>query len=116
MGARLKPMYRGGGALIPLADNNTIGRSDMSSLVLPFDAISRHHALLTKKNGRFVVIDQNSTNGTFVNGHKINTQVLNNGDQVAFGGYSFEFLEQPGPDAIFDESAADDACFDIAYV
>ena len=48
-----------------------IGRDPTCDLVLPYQNISRVHARLIRRNGRFYIENNNSTNGVFVNGVRI---------------------------------------------
>eukprot|EP00906_Rhabdomonas_costata_P020445 RCo029761 len=48
--------------------------------------VSRLHAKICRRDGEFFIADNNSTNGTFVNGLKIRESLLRDGDQVVFGG------------------------------
>lgn len=65
----------------------TVGRSSDNVIVLSKDKeISRHHAILVQESGRFVVQDQNSLNGTFVNDQQITSpHYLNEGDDILVG-------------------------------
>lgn len=58
--------------------------------------ISRVHAVITTRNGRYYVMDQNSTNGTFINGRIIKagqeTEILP-GDCLMFANEEFIFNE-----------------------
>lgn len=58
--------------------------------------ISRVHAVITMRNGRYYVMDQNSTNGTFINGRKIKagqeTEILP-GDCLMLANEEFIFNE-----------------------
>lgn len=58
------------------------------------NSISRVHAHIISKGGAFYIVDQNSTNFTFVNGNKIspNQEVrLNSGDKIKISDEEFEF-------------------------
>ncbi|RKR75807.1 FHA domain-containing protein FhaB/FipA [Frondihabitans australicus] len=60
------------GLEMPLGDGPlTIGRSNESNLVIRDDYTSTHHARLMLWNGRWVIQDLDSTNGTFVNGERV---------------------------------------------
>ena len=49
--------------------------------------ISRRHAELRPENGRWVLVDLNSVNGTFLNGQRVTQPVpLKHGDQIRMGG------------------------------
>ena len=43
-----------------------IGRLEENDLCLPKNNVSKHHARLSFKDDRFVLLDQKSTNGTYV--------------------------------------------------
>lgn len=66
----------------------TIGRSDTCSV--RFDPMveriaSKQHAFIEAKADGFYLTDNKSTNGTLLNGQKIETAKLNSGDQIQFG-------------------------------
>lgn len=70
----------------------TIGRKAENSIALNLDTtVSRHHAHLVEENGRFVLYDDGSANGTFVNDIQITRQVLIPGDIVQFGASKFRY-------------------------
>ena len=75
----------------------TIGRHPSCQLRFPAEitGISRKHADIVREGNQFKVTDH-STNGTFVNGKKIQEVVLKNGDVLAFseGGPKVSFLTQ----------------------
>jgi len=61
----------------------TIGRDASNNIVLNDNMVSRNHAqLIVLGEGRVQIKDLGSTNGTFVNGNKINELYLNPGDIV----------------------------------
>jgi FHA domain/Protein of unknown function (DUF3662) len=62
-----------------------IGRSRESDIFLVDPSVSRNHALLDVREGNLVVRDAGSTNGTFVNGERVQLRTLRPGDRVAFG-------------------------------
>jgi serine/threonine-protein kinase len=67
-------------------DTFLIGRSDTAHLFLPDDRFfSRHHCILEINPPRAFLRDLGSTNGTFVNGVKVQEAYLRNGDQVQGG-------------------------------
>jgi hypothetical protein len=69
----------------------TIGRHPDSNLVLADPNVSRNHAEIRPKGDRFEVIDLGSTNGTRVNGVRIDAQVLQDGDELSFGNTRMHF-------------------------
>lgn len=77
----------------------TLGRSEDSFIVLDDTWASRDHAILQFMDSKFYVIDLGSTNGTFVNGKRVNIPVeLKNGDQVTFGTTETNIYFQQYPD------------------
>jgi len=76
-----------------VAANTTVGRETTSDIVLSADTtISRTHARLINEGGNYVVYDNGSSNGTFVNGMRLSSPVaLAPGDIVQFGGSKFRF-------------------------
>lgn len=68
---------------LPGVERRTIGKSSDNNIILNHDDVSRRHAIIYKEaNGNVVIEDLNSTNGTYVNGIKITSQVLHAGDKV----------------------------------
>ena len=66
----------------------TIGRLAGNDIVLSKGSVSKGHARIVSKDGKFVVVDLRSTNGTFVNGKKISTpQVVRPSDEIHIGDY-----------------------------
>lgn len=69
---------------LPGVERRTIGKSTDNNIVLNHDDVSRKHAIIYKEaNGNIIIEDFNSTNGTYVNGCKITSQVLHPGDKVS---------------------------------
>lgn len=66
-----------------------IGRSKENEIFVVDPSVSRNHAVLEVRDGRLVVRDTGSTNGTFVNGSRVQLRTLNHGDVVAFGKTQF---------------------------
>ena len=48
-----------------------IGRADYNDLVLPDESVSTTHAKLQRREGVWVLVDLDSTNGTFIDGDQI---------------------------------------------
>ena len=69
----------------------TIGRSQTNDLILQDSTVSRQHALLSFQSNGWVLQDQNSATGSFINGRRITQQYLKNGDQVRIGSTVFFF-------------------------
>lgn len=62
-----------------------VGREKDATVPLGDSKVSRKHAIIVYKNHRFFVIDLGSTNGTFVNGKKVEGVPLRSGDMIQFG-------------------------------
>jgi len=69
----------------------TIGRADDTDLTLSSHDVSRHHARIRGDGGRYTLEDLKSTNGTYVNGQKVERHRLNSGDEISIGEYSILF-------------------------
>jgi FHA domain len=63
-----------------------IGRGSACDLVIEHQTVSRRHAQLFFREGRWIVIDLRSTNGTYINGSRVRRSQLLPGDELAFGG------------------------------
>jgi cytoskeletal protein RodZ len=71
----------------------TIGRKTDNSIVLPTDDLkaSRYHCTISPGDGRFILQDAGSANGTFLNGNRIEKpERLKNGDVIAVGSTTIE--------------------------
>ena len=69
----------------------TIGRHPDSNLVLADPNVSRNHAEIRPQGDRYAVVDLGSTNGSRVNGLRVDTQVLEDGDELTFGNTRMRF-------------------------
>jgi pSer/pThr/pTyr-binding forkhead associated (FHA) protein len=72
-------------------DEFTVGRSKNNDLVLDENTISGRHAKFVRKGEQWELIDENSTNGTFVNGEKITNRIVRPDDLVKFDEWEFSF-------------------------
>lgn len=72
----------------------SIGRDAGNDVRLPEPAVSARHATIVQRGGRVVVHDLNSSNGTWVNGTRIDNQELVHGDMVAFGRVVMHFIDE----------------------
>src|SRR5207249_10772707 len=70
----------------------TIGRSPDCGIFLDDVTVSRKHAVLVERDGGFVVEDQGSLNGTFVNRKRVESAQLEDGDELQIGKYRLTFL------------------------
>ena len=76
------PMH---GREIALLAGTTLGRDDCD-VVLSDPEVSRRHAFVGESADGFTIEDLGSTNGTFVNGERIDgARALRSGDEIRFG-------------------------------
>ena len=83
---------RAGETFPPEGERTTIGRSPDCEIFLDDVTVSRKHAVLTRRDGKFLIEDLGSLNGTFLNRHRIETAELNDGDELQIGKYRLMFL------------------------
>ena len=62
-----------------------IGRHESSDLQLNSRTVSNYHAEILNENGRIVLRDLGSTNGSFVNDEKVREQTVESGDRIRIG-------------------------------
>lgn len=77
-------------------DQTSIGTAPDNHVVLAATTVSRHHALLARNERAYRLVDLGSTNGTYVNGRRIDgsTQVRP-GDEIRFGTARFVLRNRP---------------------
>ena len=71
----------------------TLGRGTDNDIVISDPGTSRHHAEVVFNGDDWSVRDNNSTNGTFLNGEPVTQHILSNGDVVELGTTRLEFRE-----------------------
>jgi len=75
-----------------------VGRVQGNDLMLPKGNVSKRHARLLFRDGRFIVTDLKSTNGTYVNGRKIaQATIVREGDKIYIGDFVLR-IETSGSD------------------
>ncbi len=79
----------------------TIGRVDGNDMIMPDYAISKQHAILEIKRDKYIIRDCGSTNGTIINGKRLDQKPVNLRDRdiVGFARYEFTFLR---PGSLYD--------------
>jgi hypothetical protein len=68
-----------------------IGRDPQNDVVLDDRRVSRKHAEIRLRLGRYTLYDLQSTNGTYVNGRRVAEKVLDDGDKISVGGLEITF-------------------------
>src|SRR5579863_9944546 len=93
------------GKVIALADGKvvTIGRTERANVAIPEDTfLSGVHFAVENAGPDWRVVDRKSANGTFVNGAKVATAVLRDGDEIFAGKSTFKVMmaeARPAPPA-----------------
>ncbi|MFC1579367.1 FHA domain-containing protein [Thermodesulfobacteriota bacterium] len=71
-----------------------VGRSSRCEIQLEVNNVSRKHVRIAFRNEEYHIEDLGSTNGTYVNGIRVEKCVLRNHDQVEIGGVKILFKEE----------------------
>jgi hypothetical protein len=74
-----------------LGERTTIGSTPDNDVQIDAKYISRRHAVARRDGANTVIEDRNSTNGTYVNGQRVNRHTLKDGDLVTLGKTEFRF-------------------------
>jgi pSer/pThr/pTyr-binding forkhead associated (FHA) protein len=84
-----------------------IGRAPTSDILLSKDKLtSRRHAHVRCENGKYLLLDEHSANGTFVNGEQIEEAVpyvLHDGDHVGIGEHELVFRTYSSPESAVED-------------
>jgi predicted component of type VI protein secretion system len=90
--SRLVPLEGNGQSAYDLGNRAVVGRLDTCDLPINDRSVSREHARLSRLRDTYILEDLGSTNGTLVNGRRINESViLRPGDVVTFGSIEFRY-------------------------
>ena len=84
----------------------TVGRVQGNDVTLPKGNVSKRHARLLFRDGRFIVTDLNSTNGTYVNRRRISqATIVREGDRIYVGDFvlRIEVMDEAGAEATADD-------------
>jgi pilus assembly protein CpaF len=74
----------------------SVGRVQGNDLMLPKGNVSKRHARLIYRDGRFIVTDLNSTNGTYVNRRRIaQATIVREGDRIYIGDFVLRIETAP---------------------
>jgi hypothetical protein len=92
---RLVPLA--GGAVLEVHDQGTVGRHPSAEIFVDDSSMSRTHAFLEGRAGRWTVTDRGSANGTFLDGQRVGTAELRHGQELRFGMRRFRVeMDQAG--------------------
>lgn len=98
-GWKLRLEYSGDGGsfipgdIIPIGNKLSIGRNQSNQLLLPSQSVSNYHAQIYFEDGRYMLEDLNSTNGTYINGVRIDKKSLQPGDEIRISQTVFVVLD-----------------------
>ena len=70
----------------------SIGNDESREIVFADQGVSDFHTLLVHESGRWKLVDQMSTNGTFINDSKTISGYLNSGDKIRIGTVTCSFV------------------------
>lgn len=90
------PPYLGKPFELSASEEFTIGREEGRTLQLGSDMVSRLHATICLKDGKCILVDNDSSNGTFLNSNKITASeayVLSHRDIIKFDTFEFIFVD-----------------------
>ena len=79
-------------------DRTTLGRRPYNDIVIDNLAVSGEHAVLQMVGQDVYIEDQNSTNGTYINGRAVKKQLLQHNDTVEIGKYKIKYLVEDSAD------------------
>lgn len=90
-------------------DETRVGRHPEAHVFLDDVTVSRRHVLIAAFEDALVLTDQGSLNGTYVGGERVDSRVLEHGDELQIGRFRLLFLSasEAAPDAAPD-AASDD--------
>jgi predicted component of type VI protein secretion system len=98
------------------SDLISIGRSEANDIVLPSTGVSKHHAIIVRENHSMVIIDQDSSNGVYVNNEKVQRRKLQYWDDIQIFEYVLKFMasarlpgEQEATDLDLDTEMRDES-------
>lgn len=74
-------------------DSYVLGRGDKATLLLESEEVSRAHAKLTRCDGEYTLEDLGSRNGILLNGLRVHSAVLRDGDEVQLGDVTLTYRE-----------------------
>jgi pilus assembly protein CpaF len=84
----------------------TIGRVQGNDIILPKGNVSKRHSRIVIKDGKFIIVDLKSTNGTYVNGRKITSPLVIKGTDKIYIGDFILHVEEGGEAAMASPSAS----------
>src|SRR6478672_7910417 len=97
----------GGQQTVSLENEISFGRTELAKIALNDPTLSRLHATIFREGEDVWLLDENSSNGCFVNGERVATErKLRNGDEILLGSNTRIYVEINQPNAYTSPSAA----------
>lgn len=94
------------GKIIPLkSGRNIIGRNSHADIQIASPGISKEHAAIEVRNGKVLIADLKSSNGTYVNGVRIQAAQTKVGDKLSLHDVLFDFVLIPESQALVSVSS-----------
>src|SRR4051812_24088062 len=95
------------------ADKTVVGRGPTVAVRLNDEGVSREHCQFMREGEKIIVVDLGSTNGTFVNGIKVDRKELSDGDKIMVGSTTIlKFTYQDYLDEVFQRQMYESALRD----
>jgi hypothetical protein len=89
----------GGFVIVPIArPAMRIGRGLAADVSFEDPTVSRRHALLARDGDDVRVLDDRSLNGLFVNGMRVRSRLLEDGDVISVGRHRLHYAQRPQPE------------------
>ncbi|CAK0759004.1 hypothetical protein CCP3SC1_20069 [Gammaproteobacteria bacterium] len=95
------------GEVVLVKETTTIGRNKDNDILIENLSSSGHHARVVNADGKFTVEDLGSTNGTLVNGQKVERKSLEDDDVITIGKHELRFVgevERAGKPSDFEKT------------
>lgn len=73
-------------------DRLSIGRAKDNDVILPDGGVSKNHAYIERRGSSYVIVDNDSANGVFVNGEKVKERVLKYWDEIQIFNHQLKFM------------------------
>lgn len=81
------------GAVFPLHPMTSMGRSTDNTVIIDSEYVSNSHARIYLKNNMYILKDLGSTNGTYLNGGRVERPIaIRNNDLIKIGGVVFKVI------------------------
>ncbi len=92
------------GVRFPISGTCSIGRAQSNAFVIPSKRVSRRHALLHQHgDGEYLLVDLGSSNGTILNGRRIDHMtVLHDGDMIEIGSARLLFRSSSAGESVLE--------------